>query len=100
MQGSNTLTHKSSNPYRWPRRLALGGIFVPFGTSFIAALLLRRPQCPNDVTQAQIDAGNCIIGADMSLVLVFLAIPLVLLFVLAAAVWAGIIWYKRRRHNS
>jgi hypothetical protein len=58
-------------------------------------ILSQRPQCPTGVAQAQIDAGTCIIGADMSGIWIILAIPIVLLLLLAAGVWALVLWRKR-----
>jgi hypothetical protein len=83
--------------YHGPMWLALTGTFLPLAISFAIALFSRRPQCPDTVTQAQIDTGSCIIGADMSLLWVFFALPLVLACIVTATIWAAIISWRNRQ---
>ena len=94
MKAQEESTTKLTKPYVGPLIVAVGGTIVPLSIGFVAAILARRPQCPAGVTQAQIDSGSCIIGADMSFILVFMAVPFVALSLLIAVIWAGVIWHK------
>ena len=85
-----------SRRYWWPLRLLVFGILIPPVIGTAMAIMSRRPQCPTDYTQAQIDAGSCIIGADMSGLYIILALPFMLASILAAGVWALVIWRRSR----
>lgn len=62
----------------------------------VAALLFMNPeQCPLDYTQAQVDASNCIIGANIGLGLVFMLAAGI--WVVAAVIAIGIIISRRKK---
>ena len=82
--------------YKKPLLVAVVGTIAPLTLGFALALWSHRPQCPEQVTQAQIDSGSCIIGADMSLLWVFLAVPVVLLSLVVASVWAMVLKQRTR----
>jgi hypothetical protein len=78
--------------------LLIAGTIVPLLIGTIYALRgLAVPQCPTGYTQAQIDSSDCIIGANMSGVYIFLAVPYVLMAVVSSTVWMVLIWRKRQR---
>ncbi len=65
---------------------------VVVGVALSAALVgsAGAEQCPDDFTQAQVDASDCIIGANVGLGLVWIfAVPAVMAgaLLLAALVW-------------
>jgi hypothetical protein len=89
----------SMRAYRGPFVLLIVGTIVPLAISIAYVMRgLKVPQCPLGVTQAQIDSGSCIIGANMSGVYIVFAIPFVLLAIVSAAIWALAI--RKRRHKT
>lgn len=54
-------------------------------------------QCPDNFTQAQVDASDCIIGANIGLGLTWLfVVPLVM----ALAGWLGVVLWRREQADS
>lgn len=71
----------------------LGALAVVAAGVILSAVLVGRAgaeQCPDDFTQAQVDASDCIIGANIGLGLVWIfVVPAVMAgaLLLAALVW-------------
>jgi hypothetical protein len=99
MEGSKPAAKpgKSKRPYLWPIVLMICGTILPLVIGgVLTARGLNVPQCPTNVTQVQIDSGNCIIGANMSGIYIILALPFVFLSLVSAIIWMLIIWRKSR----
>jgi hypothetical protein len=77
---------------RW--KLASMGAGVA-GVALVAALVMwagSAEQCPDDFTQAQVDASDCIVGANIGLGLVWIfVVPLVV----SATAWLCVILWRR-----
>ncbi|MDH3729885.1 MAG: hypothetical protein OES13_01990 [Acidimicrobiia bacterium] len=74
------------------QRLAAAAVVIA-GVVLSAVLVSRAgspEQCPDEFTQAQVDASDCIVGANIGLGLVWIfVVPLVM----AIALWlAALVW--------
>jgi hypothetical protein len=78
-----------------PRRILISGALAAAALAATGLLFLNPEQCPRGYTQKQVDASNCVIGANIGLGLILMAAAAILLvsIVLAAAAaiarWAG-----------
>ena len=91
-------THQEARQsYRKPLLLLILGTMLPLA---IGALLawkgFKTPQCPSYETTMP-DGSNCIIGANMSGLYMFFAVPFVVIFDATVIVWMLVIW---RKHKS
>lgn len=55
-----------------PLRVYIIGTSIALLLAGIAIVFVNQPQCPESYTQAQVDASNCIIGANIGLGLLLL----------------------------
>jgi hypothetical protein len=80
-----------------PGRILLYGFLAATALAATGLLFLNPEQCPTSYTQEQIDASNCVIGANIGLGLILMAVPAILLvsIVLATAAATGR-WARRR----
>jgi hypothetical protein len=67
-------------------KLAYGGLGLAVLLIAIAFLFMNPDQCPAHYTQAQIDASDCVVGANIGLgmMLVFASVIAVVSLILAA----------------
>lgn len=73
---------------------------VVAGVALSAVMVIRSgaEQCPDDFTQAQVDASDCIIGANIGLGLVWIfAVPAVMA---GALLMAALVWRRPDQENS
>ncbi|MDQ3159106.1 MAG: hypothetical protein M3P98_03175 [bacterium] len=61
----------------------------------VTKLVIDTPQCPENYTQAQVDAANCIIGANIGLgtIMLFVAVPITILLVV---LWGVALFGKKK----
>ncbi|MGI8660038.1 MAG: hypothetical protein ACR2LH_03230 [Thermoleophilaceae bacterium] len=80
-----------------PGRILLYGFLAATALAATGLLFLNPEQCPTSYTQEQIDASNCVIGANIGLGLILMAAAAILLgsIVLAAAAVTSR-WVRRR----
>lgn len=84
--------------YKPIRRKTLVILTVVWLLTFIYTFTLGNPpQCPLDYTQAQVDASNCIIGANIGagMLVMFVLVPL---FVILLGSWA--IYFIQQNRNK
>lgn len=73
------------------RRIVISGVLAATALAATGLLFLNPEQCPTGYTQEQVDASNCVIGANIGLGLILMAAAAILLvsIVLAAAATLG-----------
>ena len=75
---------------RLHKAIAVLVLLAGIAFSVLAVTWARADQCPDDFTQAQIDASDCIVGANIGLGFVVLfVLPLVISGALLVAVRLG-----------
>lgn len=69
------------------RRILISGVLAATALAATGLLFLNPEECPTGYTQEQVDASNCVIGANIGLALILMAAAAILLvsIVLAAA---------------
>jgi len=69
------------------RRILISGVLAATALAATGLLFLNPEECPTGYTQEQVDASNCVIGANIGLGLILMAAAAILLvsIVLAAA---------------
>lgn len=99
-----TLAPAMNRGRQTPGRILIYGVLAAGALAAVGLLFLNPEECPIDYTQEQVDASNCVIGANIGLGLILMAAAAILLgsiaiafvsIVLAAA--AAIARWARRR---
>jgi len=76
------------------RRILISGVLAATALAATGLLFLNPEECPTGYTQEQVDASNCVIGANIGLGLILMAAAAILLVsivlgaALAIARWA------------
>lgn len=87
---------RSMNSGKKPMRIYSIGTSLALVIAVIALVFVNQPQCPDGYTQAQIDAGNCIIGANIGLgLLLMLSAGIEIVSIISAIV---VLISQRKQH--
>lgn len=65
--------------------------------ALVTVVFMNPPQCPSDYTQAQIDASNCVVGANIGLGLMLLLAGCIEVISILAAI---VLLVVGRRNNK
>lgn len=78
-------------------RLLLRNLALLIGAGILIYFFLDSPQCPAHYTQAQVDASNCIVGANIGLGLAVLFVLPVFIVALVLIVLSALRRLKKQK---